>query len=105
MRTVAGILLLIAGVIFPLIMLIWMNGRLRRKPLPRPGEVGLLLTFNGVWPVALITTGLGLMSVRLWATPALRIAMMAAWLASAAVLVALVLMAVAARRTGSDDVG
>jgi hypothetical protein len=104
-RTVAGILLLIAGLIFPMIILIWMNGRLGRKPLPRPGEVGLLLTFNGVWPVALITTGLCLMSARLWATPALRIAMTAAWLASVVVLVALAFMTVSARRTGGKDVG
>jgi hypothetical protein len=104
-RIVAGILLLIAGVIFPMIILVWLNGRLNRKPLPRPGEVGLVLAFNGVLPVALITTGLGLMSARLGATSAMRIAMIAAWLASAVVLVALALMTIAARRTGSKDVG
>ncbi len=105
MRIAAGILLLVAGFGFPMIMLAWMNGRLNRKPPPRPREIGLALALNGVLPVALIITGLRLVSARLWAAPALRIAMAAAWLASLVVLVILAIMAVSARRTGGSDVG
>ena len=64
MRTLAGILLLIIGVIFPMAMLFQMNSVLSRKPAPRPSRVGMLLALNGVLPVALIISGLMLLSDR-----------------------------------------
>ncbi len=67
MRTCAGILLLLIGLAFPMGMLFWLNGRLSRKPAPRPREIGLLLAFNGVLPVSLILAGLGLLSAAIWA--------------------------------------
>jgi hypothetical protein len=90
-RTLAGILLLIIGVIFPMAMLFQMNSVLSRKPAPRPSRVGMLLALNGVLPVALIISGLMLLSDRFAASPALRAALIATWLASAALLIAVVL--------------
>ena len=71
MRILAGILLLIIGVILPMAMLFWINSVLSRKPAPQPGRVGMLLTLNGVLPVALVTTGLALLSAQMAASPAL----------------------------------
>ena len=98
MQTVAGILMLISGVIFPLAMVPWLNMRLGRQPALRPNQVGLVLALNGVLPVALITSGLALMSPRFWASEALRVVMLAAWLAAVTVLVGLFVMQVLARR-------
>lgn len=98
MQTVAGILMLISGVIFPLAMVPWLNMRLGRQPALRPNQVGLVLALNGVLPVALITSGLALMSPRFWASEALRVAMLAAWLAVVAVLVGLFVVRAMARR-------
>ena len=73
MRTLAGILLLIIGVIFPMVMLFQMNSVLSRKPAARGrAGVGMLLALNGVLPVALIISGLMLLAVRFAASPALR---------------------------------
>ena len=83
MRTLAGIVLLIIGVIFPMAMLFQMNSVLSRKPAPRPSQVGMLLALNGVLPVALIISGLMLLSDRFAASPALRAALIATWIASA----------------------
>jgi hypothetical protein len=104
MKVVAGILLLVGGFVAPLALLFWLNGRLNRKPAPRPGVVGLLLALNGVLPVALIISGLGLLSARVAASPALHIVSMAAWLAAAIVVVVLV-VGVAVRRSGGQDGG
>ncbi len=81
-------------------MLFWLNGRLSRKPPPRPAQVGLLLAFNGVLPVGLILLGLGLLSPRLWVSSVLRTASLAALIAAAVLLIA---MGVLARRNGGDD--
>ena len=105
MRTLAGILLLIIGVIFPMAMLFQMNSVLSRKPAPRPGRVGMLLALNGVLPVALIISGLMLLSARFSAAPALRAAMIATWVASLALLIILVIGKGAGRRKGGGDVG
>jgi hypothetical protein len=89
---VIGILLLIAGVIFPLAMLFWLNGRMSRQPALSPRQVGLILTFNGVLPVGLITLGVGLLSPRVWTSSVVRTASFTALAASAALLIAWVAM-------------
>jgi hypothetical protein len=104
-RTLAGILLLIIGVIFPMAMLFQMNSVLSRKPAPRPSRVGMLLALNGVLPVALIISGLMLLSDRFSAAPALRAAMIATWVASLALLIILVIGKGAGRRKGGGDGG
>lgn len=98
MQAVGGILILVSGAIFPLAMMFWLNTRLSRKPTLRPGQVGLILAFNGVLPLAMVTLGLGLMSDRFWSLSWLRTVMAAAWLAVAVILVALAVAGVAARR-------
>ncbi len=99
MQTVAGILVLIAGVIFPMAMVVWLSMRLGRKPALRPPQVGLVLALNGVLPVALVTSGLALLMPHLWAMDTLRYAVVAAWAAVVMVLIALVVMRLAARST------
>ena len=105
MRTLAGILLLIIGVIFPMAMLFQMNNVLSRKPAPRPSQVGMLLALNGVLPVALIISGLMLLSDRFAASPALRAALIATWVASAALLIVLVIGRGAGAEKGGGDGG
>jgi len=104
-RTLAGILLLIIGVIFPMAMLFQMNSVLSRKPAPRPSRVGMLLALNGVLPVALIISGLMLLSDRFAVSPALRAALIATWVASAALLIAVVIGRGAGRKKGGGDGG
>lgn len=91
MHTVAGILLLIIGIIFPLGMLAWLSNRLNRRPRPGAGQVGLLLALNGLLPLAVVLTGLGLMMPQLWETTWLRVAVAAAGLGAAGVLIALMI--------------
>ena len=86
MKPLAGILLLIAGVILPMAMLFRMNSILSRKPAPRPSRVGMLLALNGVLPVALVISGLMLLSASMMASAALRIVVIATWLASATLI-------------------
>jgi hypothetical protein len=103
--TLAGILLLIIGVIFPMVMLFQINSMLSRKPVPRPRQVGMLLALNGVLPVALIISGLMLLSARFSAAPALRAAMIATWVASLGLFIILVIGRGAGRRKGGGDGG
>ena len=103
MRILAGILLLIIGVIFPMAMLFWMNGVLSRKPAPQPRRVGMLLTLNGVLPVALVTTGLAMLSAHMAASPALRVVMIATWLTSVALVIVLVVSRGTVRGESGDD--
>jgi heme/copper-type cytochrome/quinol oxidase subunit 3 len=103
--TFAGILLLIFGVIFPMAMLFQINSMLGRKPAPPPSRVGMLLALNGVLPVALIISGLMLLSARFSAAPALRAAMIATWVASLALLIILAIGKGADRRKRGDDGG
>lgn len=105
MKVLAGILLLIAGVVLPMAMLFQMNNLLSRKPAPRPGRVGMLLALNGVLPVALVISGLMLLSARSTVSPALRAAMIATWVASAALVIALLLSRGAGRGRGGGDGG
>jgi hypothetical protein len=104
-RTLAGILLLVIGVIFPVAMLFRMNSVLSRKPAPRPSRVGMLLALNGVLPVALVISGLMLISVHFSTSPVLRVAAIATWLASVALVIALVIGSGAGRVKGGDGGG
>jgi hypothetical protein len=65
MRTVFGILLLVAGVVYPMAALVWLNRRMSRPPALAPRQVGMILALNGVLPVSLIFWGLGLIVPRL----------------------------------------
>lgn len=103
MKIVAGILILVAGAAFPMVMLAWLNRLFRRKPGPRPAQVGLLLTLNGVLPVGMILLGLSFMSEQIWAVRPLRWAMLAAWLATAGLLIALAVHAATQRGGGAND--
>lgn len=105
LRIIAGIVCLMAGVIFPMGMTFWLNGRMHRQPPPSPRQIGLALAFNGVLPVTLILVGLGILSTRLWATPALRIATGVAAAATVVVLLALAWESAASRRGGVSHGG
>ncbi len=89
MRVIAGILLLIIGIIFPMGMLAWLSSRFNRRPRPPAAQVGLLLALNGLLPLAVVLAGLGLMMPHLWEATWLRVAMSAAGLGAAGVLMAL----------------
>jgi hypothetical protein len=104
-RILAGILLLIVGVIFPMAMLFRMNSMLSRKPAPRPSRVGMLLTLNGVLPVALVTTGLAMLSARMVGSPTLRVVIIATWLTSVALVIILLIDRGAGRGKRGDDAG
>lgn len=100
MRTVAGILLMVGGVAFPMGLVAWLSGRLNRTPRPSSRQVGLILALNGLLPVGLVTTGLGLMSPRFWELTWLRSVSFAAWAATAVVLAALLVTAARRQRHG-----
>lgn len=89
MEKLAGVLVLITGVIFPMVMLGWLALRMNRKPSLPPNEMGLILMFNGVLPVGLVLLGFGLMSPSFGALTWVRIARMVALAAAAVFLVAL----------------
>jgi hypothetical protein len=102
MQIVIGILLLVVGVALPMGMLLWLSARLGRKPALAPVQVGLLLAFNGVAPVSLVTLGLGLVSQRVWEAPWIRTAALASGLAAALLLIGLAIARVAAPQRGDD---
>ena len=89
MRTVAGILLLMIGIIFPMGMLAWLSHRFNRRPQPSPRQVGLVLALNGLLPLALVLVGLGLMMPQLGEATWLRVTAAAAGLGVLGVLAAL----------------
>lgn len=56
-----GILLLIAGVAYPMGAVYWINQRLGRKPALTPRQLALIVAFNGILPVSLVFWGLAMM--------------------------------------------
>jgi hypothetical protein len=84
-----GILLIVAGVAYPLAALPRLNRRLGRQPSPSARMMGLLLAFNGVFPVALILWGLVLSVARLGAVLAICVAALVASVAAVTILSAL----------------
>ncbi len=89
MQKLLGVLVLMAGVIFPMAMFAWLALRMNRKPALRADRMGLMLAFNGILPVGLVLLGFSLMSPAFGAQTWVRFAWMIALAAAAAVLVAL----------------
>lgn len=97
---VAGILLLAAGVIFPLALLLWLSSRLGRPPALAPRRVGMWLALNFVLPVGLVLWGLRLISPRMAASAALQYAATAALIAAALLAAGLAAGAILSHRAG-----
>ena len=89
MHTLTGIVVLLIGIAFPMGMLVWLNGRMRRQPALQSRQVGILLALNGILPLGLVLTGLWLLSPPFGASPAVRVAIIASVLAVLTLLVAL----------------
>jgi hypothetical protein len=89
MQKLSGVLILMAGVIFPLVMVGWLALRMNRKPPLPPDRVGLILAFNFMLPVGLVLLGLGLMSPAFGAQDWVRLASTIALGGAAVVLVVL----------------
>lgn len=89
MRTVVGILTMLAGVIFPMVMVGWLAVRMGRKPRPPARLIGLVLAFNGVLPVGLVLLGLGMLMPQLWTITLVRAGAYAALFAAMVILVLL----------------
>jgi 4-amino-4-deoxy-L-arabinose transferase-like glycosyltransferase len=84
MQKLLGVLILMAGVIFPLVMVGWLALRMNKKPALPPNQLGLILAFNFMLPVALVLLGMSLMSPEFGAQSWVRLGWMVA-LAGAAV--------------------
>ena len=95
MTRLAGVLLLMTGVIFPMAMLGWLAFRLGKKPPLGANRTGLILAFNGFLPVALVLLGLGLLAPQFGALQWVRTAWIVALIAAA---VALIMLGVASGR-------
>jgi len=89
LTTVAGILILIVGVAYPMAALIWLNGRLGRQPALAARHVGRIVAFNGVFPLSLIGLGVGLLSTGLWASLAFKMVLALTGLVSLVLLLIL----------------
>jgi|GEM_PF-1337533 hypothetical protein len=100
---VAGILLLAAGVLFPLALLIWLSSRLSRPPALAPRRVGMWLALNFLLPVGLVLWGLRLISPRVAASAALHVAASAALLAAALLALGLAAEALLLRRAARQE--
>ena len=105
MNTVGGILILLVGVAFPMGMLIWLNGRMRRLPALQPRQVGMLLALNAILPLGLVLAGLWLISPTFGAGTAFKAAIAACGLAILALLAGLWWTGRAARPGGGADAG
>ncbi len=89
MTKLAGALTLLAGVIFPMVMVGWLAFRMNKKPPLEPGRVGLLLALTSILPIGLVLLGLGLLSPEFGAHPWVRLGWIAALAASTVMLVVL----------------
>ncbi|MGE5602213.1 MAG: hypothetical protein ACM30E_04140 [Nitrososphaerales archaeon] len=97
MQKLLGVLVLMAGVIFPMAMVAWLALRINRKPALPPDRMGLILAFNGILPVGLVLLGFSLLSPTFGAQTWVRLGSTIA-LAAAAVVV--ILGVSRGRRTG-----
>jgi hypothetical protein len=84
-----GALLLLAGVVFPLVMVGWLALRISKRPPLPPNQVGLILAFNFMLPVGLVLLGLGFMSPAFGAQEWVRLGSIVALGGAAVVLVVL----------------
>ena len=89
MRVVAGILLLVLGISYPMAMIFWLNRRLSRQPALLPRQVGKVLAFNGIFPVGVIALGLGLLLPAVGSTPVFRLVLLLIGLASLGLFISL----------------
>jgi hypothetical protein len=105
MQTLAGIVLLLIGIAFPMCMLVWLNGRMKRKPLLTSTRTGMLLALNGILPVGLVLAGFWLISPAFGASTAFKAAMLAVGFAVLALLVSLWWTGRAERRSRDPDAG
>ncbi len=103
MHVIVGIVLLLGGIGFPIGLLVWLNGRMRRQPPLGARQVGMILALNGVLPVGLILAGLGLISPRFGAGPGFRVALLACALAAMILLAGLWWTSRSAARTEKPD--
>ncbi len=65
MRIAIGILLLAAGVSYPVSAVVWLNRRMARQPVPEPRLMGRILTLNLIFPVCLVLAGIGFLVPKL----------------------------------------
>lgn len=98
MMVVAGILLLSAGVIFPLAFLIWLSSRLGRQPLLRPRQVGMWLAFDFVLSIGFVLVGLRYISPQLAASTVIRDAGTATLIAAGALGIGMAVESALGRR-------
>jgi hypothetical protein len=85
-RIIAGTLLLVSAMVFPMGMLWWLNDRVKRRPKLRPRQIGMLLALNGILPVGLVVFGVGLLSARTWEMLAVKMVVALAALVTLALL-------------------
>jgi hypothetical protein len=103
MVTLIGILVLLLGVAFPMGMLVWLNGRMRRQPALQPRQVGLLLALNGILPLGLVLAGLWLIYPSFGASLAYKVVLVAAGLTVLALVIGLWWTGRSTLRTGGKD--
>lgn len=101
-RTLAGIIAVSLGAVLPIATLVWLNGRLRRKPILQPRQVGIILALNGIVPVTFVALGLGMLSARVWNTLTFRVVIAVFVLASLALAAALWRLGGTASRAPED---
>jgi hypothetical protein len=103
LRTLFGITVLLVGVAFPMGMLVWLNGRMRRQPALPSAQVGMLLALNGILPLGLVLAGLWLIAPPFGASTAFKAAIVAAGLAVLALLGGLWWTGQQVRQRGGPD--
>jgi hypothetical protein len=105
MRVLVGIAVLLAGIAFPMGMLIWLNGRMKQQPALASRQTGLLLALNGILPLGLVLGGLWLIRPAVGASTAFKAAIIAVGLAVFALLVSLWWIGRDVRPGGGQDAG
>jgi hypothetical protein len=105
MHSLVGILLLLIGVAFPMGMLVWLNGRMRRPPALQPRQVGMLLALNGILPLGLVLIGFWLIYPPFGASLAFKVVLISTGLAVLVLSAGLWWIARTARRKGDWHAG
>ena len=105
MVTLIGILVLLIGIAFPMGMLVWLNGRLRRQPSLQPRQVGLLLALNAILPLGLVLAGLWLIYPPFGASLVFKAVIVVSGLAVLTLLVVLWWTGRSSRRRGGSHAG
>ncbi len=105
MRTVAAILFLILGVIWPLSVLIWLSAWLNRQPALSPRRLGLIISVTGVFPISLVLSAFGLLLPRLQGSPVFKVVLLVAWVATIVLFIGLWWTSAADRNAASGEKG